>query len=83
MGLMSPIFAALIAPSSELWSHGCATAVITGSRVFAVATRRWYFWCVCSLEEFVFCVVLTAFSFAIQNSARDRHWSKRCNDVFH
>lgn len=40
MSLMSPISAAVIASSSALWSHGCATAVIIGARLFAVVTRR-------------------------------------------
>src|SRR5574340_379140 len=49
MGWMSPILAALTAPSRELWSQGWATAVGVGGRVLQKSIKRWYFSCLAGM----------------------------------
>src|SRR4051812_3973003 len=44
-GAMSPMRAASIAPASELWSQGYATAVGVGGSALQNSIRRWYFSC--------------------------------------
>src|SRR5512134_2333798 len=45
IGSIRPILAASTAPCSELWSHGCATAVGVGGSDLQKSIRRWYLTC--------------------------------------
>src|SRR6185369_5905697 len=62
IGLISPASSASTAPLSELSSHGCATAVAIGFRLFAAAIRRSYFSCRRKVDAVEFSFMARSFS---------------------